>query len=289
MQISTRPLFWLVAVTLILTVGGCSLLQNLGKNALSTPEIRYNSMKFDQFGFDGVTMMFSFDVDNPNRVDLTARGYNYAFSVDGNRFLEGNSGDGIALRSQASTRVEVPVTVNFAQLGRTVGSVLSQDSIAYNIASTFTVDIPVLGLREIPVQASGFLPVPKMPEISLENISLGTLSLTGAEVRVRMKFSNPNPFGLSFSDINYRLAVDGENWVSTRLQQLINLGAKSETVIDIPVRLDFAQVGTSVYRLFTGRNAFDYTVSGDGRLNVDLPFFEPNVNLPFSVSGRYNW
>lgn len=246
-------------------------------------------MRFDQLSFDGVTMMFRFDVENPNRVDLTASGYSYAFSLAENRFLEGSSTDGIALRNRSTSQVEIPVTLNFAQVSRAVGAVFSQDSLAYAIASTFTFDLPVLGLQEVPVQVSGFLPIPKMPTISLENIALGSLSLSGAEVRVRMKFDNPNPFGLSFSDINYRLAVDGENWVSTALGQQIRMGAKSATEIVIPVRLNFAEVGTSVYRLMTGRNPFNYTVSGDGSLQVDLPYFDQNVRLPFNVNGRYTW
>lgn len=281
---------YLLASTLIilLTITGCNFLQGLS-GSVQYPEVSYSDMKFESLSFDGITMNFTFDVDNPNRVDLRAQGYEYAFSVDGNEFMSGTSDTGIELKSRSSYSITVPIRFGFNELYNTVNAITTRDSIAYGINSVFSFDIPVMGRRDIPASASGYLPIPKIPRLSLENISVGNLSFTGAEVNVQLKFDNPNTFAIGFSDLNYILAIDGERWAAADIAQQVNLAPKSSQIVTIPVRLDIARLGTSVYRMLNGQQSFQYNVTGDGNINVDLPYFDDSSRIPFDLSGRHSF
>ncbi len=275
----------LIPVVLMIAISGCGALSQLSRG-VQQPEISYNSMQFSSLSFDGMTLLFNFDVVNKNRLDLTAHGYSYSLSIDDNRFLEGISEDGILLRQRSVSNVQIPVTFNFSQLSSAIGSVFSRDSVRYDIASTFSIDLPVMGRKEVPVSASGHLPIPKLPSVSIKDVRLGNISLTGAEVILALDFVNPNRFGVAFSDVRYRLEVDGSQWVSTRLNQIISVGGNSVNQIEIPIRLDFAQVGSSVYRLMTSGGSFQYRLTGDGNVDVDLPYFDTS-RIPFDISGNH--
>lgn len=275
-------------VAIFAFLSGCNAIRGLVQT-MDYPEVSYKSMNFESLSFDGVTMRFNFDVDNPNRLDLRAEGYAYTFSIDGNTFMQGSSSDQIELPSRAASLVSIPLEFSFRELSRTVSSVITQDSIEYEISSVFKFDLPVLGERERAVSASGYLPVPRLPKLSLENVSLAGLSFTGAEVLVRMRFENPNNFGLAFSDIGYNLEVDGNRWISTKLNDVVDLAAKGIQIIEVPVRLDFSQVGASVYKILTNREAFRYRVTGEGTVDVDLPYFEESTRLPFDINGEYSF
>jgi LEA14-like dessication related protein len=287
---SVRPLLVNLLVIVIVAggVSGCALIGSL-TDSVKTPEVEFKSMKFESLTFDGVTMLFDFHVDNPNRLSLNAKGYSYSFSVSENPFLSGRNEDGIELRAQSSSVVSIPVRFGFREAFDTVTALATSDSIAYGLESTFKFEIPVLGVKEVPVSAAGWLPVPKMPRLSLQDISIRNLSFTGAEINVRLQFENPNMFGLSISDVEYDLSVDGTRWASAGIRQAITLSAKSTQTVDIPVRLDLGQLGMSVYRLLTGQQAFDYAVSGSGNVNVDLPYFSDIQRLPFNLNGRYSF
>ena len=286
----THPTLLRLFLIVLISVGatGCALLESL-TGSVKTPEVTFKAMKFDSLSFDGVTMLFDFEVDNPNRLNLNAQGYSYSFSVSENPFLSGRSDDGLELRAQSASIVTVPIRFGFQEAFNTVSALATSDSISYGIESTFRFELPVLGVKEVPVSAAGWLPVPKLPRLSLQDISIRNLSFTGAEINVRLQFDNPNVFGLSFSDVVYDLSVDGTRWASAGINQVINLAAKGTQTVDIPVRLDLGQLGLSVYRMLSGQQAFNYAVNGSGNVKVDLPYFADVQRLPFNLSGRYSF
>lgn len=281
-----RP--YLLLLVVLVSFAGCQAIRGLS-GQLEYPNVEFDKMRFETLSFDGVTMRFDFDVENKNRVDIKTDGYTYVFKIDGNTFIEGTSAQGIDLKSRSSSTVSIPLTFSFSELSRAVSSVVTQDSIEYEIALVFSITMPVGGIREVPAQTTRFLPVPRLPKLSLENVSIAGFSFTGADVRVLMKFENPNNFALKFSDILYNLEVDGSRWISTTLNQVVDLAAKSSSIVEVPIRLEFSQIGSSVYRIIANRNPFDYRVSGNGSVDVDLPYFDKTSRLPFDISGTHQF
>ncbi|KPQ00968.1 MAG: Conserved secreted protein [Bacteroidetes bacterium HLUCCA01] len=276
-----------LAAVLLFAIGGCSLLQQAA-GTVQMPEVRYDSMQFSSVNFDGLSMNFGFEVDNPNRLALRATGYEYAFSVEGSEFLQGRSDAGLELAAGSARTVQIPVTVGFQELYNTAGALVRQDSIAYEVRTEFVFDLPVLGRRSVPASASGYLPVPRMPRLALEDIAVRSVSFSGAEVVLQLRLDNPNAFGMSLSGLAYNLSVDGNQWVSSTLRETISVPAKSSQNVNIPVRLDLTQLGLSVYRMLTGSQSFTYEVDGNGMVDLDLPFF-PSTELPFNLSGDYRF
>ena len=80
----------------------------------------------------------------------------------------------------------------------------------------------------------------KIPSLRPEGLKIKDLGLSGAELELRLKMSNPNGFGLSLQNLNYNLAIDGNRWAHGSRQESMNISRGNTGTIVIPIALDFA-------------------------------------------------
>ncbi len=268
----------------LLSAGCASLLQK----AVQEPKVEYRSVRLTDMDFEGVSLQFDFDVTNPNAIDLNARAYRWNLAIGGQDFLNGVSEAPLAVGARSKSPVSVPLTLTFEQIRQTFGAVTDRDSLPYTFSLAADVDLPVLGVKTFPVGHTGFIPVLRMPQVSFAGIDLNSFSLGGSEVALNVRITNPNFFKLSFSGARYGLKVNGENWMSTAMEQTLELQPKSDVVLSFPIKIDLRQFGVSVYRILTREEAFEYQLVGEGDLGVDLPMFTDKVRLPFDLKGTYS-
>jgi LEA14-like dessication related protein len=270
---------------LFISISGCALFQSL--SSVQSPSVSYKDFHVDGFSFQGMDLLFDFDVTNPNNVDIRAESYQYEFFINDESLISGNRTDRVEIPASNTQMIQVPVSMNFQELYRAGRSVLDRDSIRYQLATEVEFDLPVLGSRRIPVRAEGYLPVIRIPEISFEGFDIRQLSLNGAEFAARIRVVNPNTFGFSFRNVGYRLEVNDSEWVDSTLSEPLQVEANSDTEIEIPVRLSGASLGTAVLQILSGNQVFNYSISGGGEIDLDLPFVRDTAFLPFNLSGQH--
>jgi len=279
--------YLLLLFALVLFAGSCATIRDLA--SIKEPDVKYSSMKFDSISFDGITMLFDFEVDNPNRVDVKATSYNYDFLLNGESFLSGEQIQGLEIKGNSKNIVTVPVSFNFEQAWTSVRSIAQQDSIEYRLSTEVEFDLPVLGKRTVPVSASGYFPVIKTPTFNFRDFNLGRLSLSGAELELKVTIKNPNSFGIWVDGVDYNLMVNGAKWAESTIHQKIELGADTEREVTIPLQLNFTQLGSATYQLLTGGTSFNYEVTGDANAGADLPGFRDDKQLNFNFSGVFRF
>lgn len=270
---------------LIFAISSCSTLRDL--TDVQKPTVSYSNVSVQSVSFDGVTLLFDFDVNNPNRMDVTADRYTYEFFINDNLFLEGEQSEQVTIKQQASSVVQVPVAFNFSELAESFRSVLRQDDLSYRLATEVMFDMPVMGSQRVPVEASGTFPIPKIPRITFGDLNVKSMSLTGADVEAQFDVSNPNDFAIQLSDAAYQLEVNGREWLDTRLQEDLEvLGAETRT-ITIPIRLSSSQMGSALLDMLSGNQNFDYRLTGTAEISAIIEGFPLSEQLPFDLSGTY--
>ncbi len=244
-------------------------------------------MSIQNISFDGVTLLFDFDVNNPNRFGVSADQYSYEFFINDNSFLSGTQQENIRISRESSSVVQVPVSLNFSDVFSTFTSLVRRDSLSYKIATEVQFDIPGLGRQRVPVSTAGELPIPRMPRIEFSGLNVRNLSLSGAEIDLGFRVSNPNSFGISLSNAAYVFRVNGREWLDTRLGDRIRIGGSQSDTITIPVRLNASQMGSVLLDLIGGSTQFDYNLSGSANISAELEGFQDGGTIPFDVSGRH--
>jgi LEA14-like dessication related protein len=272
-------------LVLFLFLSSCALLREYAD--VQRPSVNFSKMSIQNISFDGVTLLFDFDVNNPNRFGVSADQYSYEFFINDNSFLSGTQQENIRISRESSSVVQVPVSLNFSDVFSTFTSLVRRDSLSYKIATEVQFDIPGLGRQRVPVSTAGELPIPRMPRIEFSGLNVRNLSLSGADIDLGFRVSNPNSFGISLSNAAYVFRVNGREWLDTRLGDRIRIGGSQSDTVTIPVRLNASQMGSVLLDLIGGSTQFDYNLSGSANISAELEGFQDGETIPFDVSGRH--
>jgi LEA14-like dessication related protein len=252
----------LIAVGAFLLLSGCAALEE--ELARRQPDVSIASARLGAASFDGAELLADVRIDNPNPVAIRLEGFDYDLRTDGRSLLSGEHEQAVRIGANHQARIDVPLQIDFEDLRDIARDLGSRDEIEYTLALGLAIDVPVLGTRRIPARTTGTLPVPRIPDISLERVSVSELAWTGARATLELAVDNPNAFDLALDRLDYDLAVNGDAWVTGGEGVTANVPARGTGLLRIPVQLDFATIGRSAYQLLTGSGAFEYSL--DGRL-----------------------
>lgn len=267
-------------------LASCGTVRDLAD--VQEPDVSFTNMSIQNITFEGVTLLFDFDVNNPNRFGVSAEGYNYEFFINERSFLTGVQEQPFRIERESANQIQIPVSLTFTEVYETFRSVMRQDSLSYMLSSEVEFDVPVMGTRKVPVTADGSLPIPKIPSIQFGEFNVKDVSLSGANVEVSFRVSNPNAFGISIANAKYMLNVNGRQWLDTQLDERIYVNGSEQRIITIPVRLSATQMGSAMVEIMSGNTTFSYKLTGSAEVSADLEGFVDGQLLPFELEGVYD-
>ena len=234
--------------------------------------------------FSAADFMFNLKIRNPNHLGMKMAGFDYNFLINGDSFIKGKQDKGLQIAAEGESTVQVPVSLNFVDLYQGFQDLKDQDNSTYRLDCGFSFDVPVLGVVNIPVSKEGELPMLKLPKVSPGSLELKNLALSGAELLLKVEFDNPNAFSMLLERLQYQFDINGLRWVEGDARENIQVAEKGKGVIEIPIHLNFREMGRSVYQILTGNRSLGYQFGGSIDLATSLPLLG-KVNLPFDHSG----
>ncbi|HEX8393476.1 MAG TPA: LEA type 2 family protein [Longimicrobium sp.] len=136
----------------------------------------------------------------------------------------------------------------------------------------------------------------KKPEIELENVSVGSLGLTGGSLMVNLRVTNPNPVGVRAEDLKYQLSLRAPgdtasssrnaNWIPVAdgtYDQQVTIRARETRTVAIPVEFSYAELGPA-FRSVLRSGRLDYRATGTVRVRAGGASRE----VPFRKNGSVN-
>lgn len=113
------------------------------------------------------------------------------------------------------------------------------------------------------------------PGVSLRNVHAESLALDKQTFLLSFDVTNPNPFPLPLTRIQYGLTLDGKRFASGTTPARLNIPAGSDGEFAIRVEMDL--IGTVPDLLFTLREGLnqDIPYSLDGELHTSIPGASP--------------
>jgi LEA14-like dessication related protein len=124
--------------------------------------------------------------------------------------------------------------------------------------------------------ASGISNVVAPPSISVQDVSLQSLSLTQGTALVSLNMTNPNAFPIPLEGIQYNLRLNGTQVASGDQRQSMYLQPNQPTPVQIPVQLQLGTIMQLAPVLWQSRSA-QYQIDGA----IRLPF----ISVPFHRQG----
>jgi LEA14-like dessication related protein len=121
------------------------------------------------------------------------------------------------------------------------------------------------------------------PVVSLKNVQVSSLGLTGGNLNVILSVYNPNGFRLDATRLTYRLLVDSTPLANGVMDNRFTVQDKDSTMVTIPVAFSWTGLGAGMRSIFN-TGAVNYRVNGD--VTVGTPV--GNFTIPYSQTGRYS-
>jgi LEA14-like dessication related protein len=264
-----------------LLLSSCAVMESLN---VSKPNVSVSDVNITGITFDGVDFAVELQVENPNSVALTLGSYSYNLGIQDAQLLSGEEQAGLSVPAGGSQLVRIPLSLNYKSALKTISGVIKGDSLNYDLGANFTFDVPVLGAVNVPVSKQGHLPMLRIPDISFSGFSVEKMNFSGAEIAVAIDVNNPNSFALQARDLSYILNINGKKWAEGVVDKSADIGAKTSDQIIIPLKLNFSEVGMSVFQMLSSGKPFEYDVQGSFTFDTDLPAFKPS-KLPFNLDG----
>lgn len=251
------------------------------------PTVQITNAKISKLSFNDLDLLFDIEINNPNSVGISLAGFDYELLINENSFVSGNQPDKLEIAAKNKNSVQLPVKLKFVDIYNTFTDLKKNNKSSYQIKCGLNFDLPVLGETRIPISKSGDIPLLKLPSISFNSVKLNNINLMGANLLLEVKFKNPNSFSMLINQMDYNFQVNGKNWLSGKANQKTSTNQNGESIIQIPVSLDFLQMGSSLFQLISGGKNLNYNLSG----NLDIKNSHPLLNhlsLPFNQKGNFD-
>ena len=125
------------------------------------------------------------------------------------------------------------------------------------------------------------------PVVTLRDVQIRGLGLTGGSIDVRLGVYNPNNFRLDAGRMTYQLLAgagsDTVTFATGTVEGQQSFAEQDTTIITVPLSFTYSAIG-SVGRQLLNSGSIDYTIRGD--ISVATPI--GNFTRPYSHTGRYS-
>ena len=130
---------------------------------------------------------------------------------------------------------------------------------------------------------------PAPPELTVKQVKVSRIDLTGVEIAVDVDAFNPNHVELSARRVTGQVLIDGRYDLGTvTVERPVILPAQAKTSISAPLSLSWQSV-TTLGAIATSNRPVPFAVSGTvniggERLNIDVPFTAQGVLTPQEIA-----
>ena len=121
------------------------------------------------------------------------------------------------------------------------------------------------------------------PVVTLKNVNIQGLGLTGGSLDVLLNVYNPNGFRLDATQLTYRVFVDTVHVANGLMDSDFVVQAGDSSEVRIPVNFTYAGIGQAG-RALLQTGTVNYRVAGDVRVGTPIGSF----TVPYDRTGRFS-
>ena len=267
----------IASVALAFALASCAGVQQLARSAVKEPKLTFRSASIEALDMEGVTVAFTFDLENPNGFGVDLARLGWTIDVEGTRIASGDLPGGLRIRANGASPIVFPVRVRYQDVPGIVSLLGSgKDVMQYRLAGTLGIRTPI-GVLDLPLSHEDRLRLPSLPRFAIEGISIRSASFTELALDVRLRVENPNAFALPLGRLDYALAIGGADVARADGAELAPVAGGASAVVAIPVKLDLTSAA---------RAAADLTRGAEVQVDLTGRALVAGIPLPLDVRGK---
>ncbi len=122
------------------------------------PKISIVSFRIVKMGLMGADLEFNCQVDNPNPFSFLINAFDYDLKINGANWAKGKSENRVNIQQKDKSRISIPVSLDFLQMGQTVAGLLKGDAkLNYQFTGGLDLESPasLIGKAQLPFDLTG--------------------------------------------------------------------------------------------------------------------------------------
>lgn len=249
----------------------CQALQDAAQVLIPSerPTASIVATRLSDLSMDAITLELDVQVTNPYTVSLPLSALSYSLSSNDRTLLSGKGTPSAPIGASSSDIVPLSLRLPFQDLLSVLSGVSPGSVIDWSAALELTVDAPVIGAVTLPLSQKGQLPIPAVPEISLNSVRWDTLNLSEAKATLELAVLNTNSFVIDLDELSFGLDLGGTRVADARAVPGGSLNSDQTATVQIPISFSPLSLGSAALSLFKGQGA---SYGLDGMLSLGTPF-----------------
>lgn len=215
----------------------------------AAPQLVYQSVKFTPISFQEIKASIHGTISNDNLFPLSGK-IAYTTKLNGKTLFSGNS-ESFSVGSQQTAPFTLDTTIDLPQAYGSLQELLSkitagETELPFALEGEYATQA-ILGIPlKAPLKAEGKIPLPKLPKISLTNISVKSLSLTQAKLKISAKVANNNAVPINVQQFAYTLLGNKTELASSSFSGNISVAANQTETIDWELTLNLSALDSQL-------------------------------------------
>jgi len=212
-------------------------------------DLTLKDKKVSDLSPQGLTLSFHIELANTLAMPLELVRYDYRVVIDEAEFLNLQVALDEPLRLEPRGRflLGLPVKITYAYLFQAAPGVQSKDQAACFVTAGLTFQDERRREKRVPLALIADFPVYRGLDVKLLPVTAKDLTVGGADLIFRAALRNPNGFLCRVDQVTYTLILAGVKVAEGMTAEGMSLDARAEKPFEIPLLLDFFEVGKSVY------------------------------------------
>jgi LEA14-like dessication related protein len=241
--------------------------------------------RIEGLDFNGVDILCSLNVDNPNPfpIPFPEMGYNYA--VRNSNFVTGTVERPGDLAAGGLTAVDIRLRVIYSDLYRSFSPLREAGEAACLLSLSFPVSLPGFEEERLSLDIPGSIPLLKEPVLSFRAISVKNIALSKIDLEFSLEMDNLNGFDFRVKNLEYDVAVNNRPWAEGIVSPQTELIAGRKTTLPITFTLASSSMVKDVTDIITRGMDVAYTVKGNATFSSNLRGFSDS-SVPIALTGR---
>jgi LEA14-like dessication related protein len=235
--------------------------------------------------FDGLDILCSLNVVNPNSFSIPFPGMDYDFDVRNNNFISGTVVYPDTLAAAGLTAVNIRLRVLYSDLYRSFSALKSLGEAACQVSLGSSISLPGFGGERLSLDIPGTIPLLKEPALNFGGISVKKISLSKIELEFGWDVDNPNIFGFEMGDLQYDFLVNNNVWARGRIEKRMKILPGMKTAIPVTVSIDSSSEVKELTGIITRGMDVVYDLKGDAVFFAGPAGFTDS-RVTFNLNGR---
>jgi LEA14-like dessication related protein len=176
-------------------------------------------------------------INNRLPINLKTNKVRYKLSINGRKVMESALNKEIEIRSQDSTRIDIPMQLLVHRLTKVLDQIKREkaDSADYRLDAMVFLDIPIKGMTSFNFTVTKRLPSIRLPKIEMKDVDIEKFALKKSTLQMMITINNPNDYPFKMKDIDYDLNMGKDLVMSGQVTGVTNIPGNSKK--DVPVEL----------------------------------------------------